>query len=103
MNEAVLLPALEWIGAALGLLGSALLAANTRLSGWGFVAYLMSNCCWIGFGLHHKAYGLLAMQIGYTVTSAFGVYRWMLRRRPALSSPMPANSRDAGQSAGGQS
>ena len=43
--------ALEWSGAITGLLGSALLAANLSISGFGFVVYLASNAFWIGFAL----------------------------------------------------
>lgn len=86
MSLVGLLPALEWSGAVLGLIGSALLAMKTRLSGWGFVAFLLSNLCWIGFALQCEAYGLLAMQSGFTMTSALGIYRWLLARRPPLSS-----------------
>lgn len=42
--------ALEWLGCFSGLLGAALLALNTRHSGYGFVAFLASNLCWIGYG-----------------------------------------------------
>lgn len=69
---------LEWTGAALGLLGAALLAANHRYSGWGFLAFLLSNACWIAFGLLSHTYGLIAMQIGFSVTSVVGLFRWLL-------------------------
>ena len=38
---------LEWTGAALGLLGAFLLATNSRFSRFGWVAFLVSNMCWI--------------------------------------------------------
>ena len=41
----------EWLGALLGLAGAARLAANHRLSGWGFLAFLLSNGCWIAYAL----------------------------------------------------
>lgn len=69
---------LEWLGALLGLLGAGLLAANTNFSGWGFLAFLLSNACWIAFGLLTHAYGLIAMQIGFSVTSVVGLFRWLL-------------------------
>lgn len=77
----------EWLGALLGLAGAALLAANHRLSGWGFLAFLLSNACWIAYALMTSAYGLIAMQAGYIVISAIGLCRWLLI--PAL----PASSR----------
>lgn len=69
---------LEWSGAALGLGGAALLAAHHRYSGWGFLAFLFSNLCWIGFALLTGAYGLLVMQLGFMATSVLGFFRWVL-------------------------
>ena len=71
---------LEWLGCASGLLGAALLAINYRRSGYGFVAFLFSNACWIGYGTLTGSWGLVTMQLGFTVTSLVGIYRWF----PAL-------------------
>lgn len=70
--------AIEWGGALLGLLGASVLSANHRLSGWGFLAFLASNVCWIAFSLLTQAYGLLVMQLGFTLTSVVGLFRWLL-------------------------
>ncbi len=67
---------LEWAGCASGLAGACMLALNHRLSGWGFVAFLVSNALWIAFGLLTKAPGLVAMQIGFTATSLLGIRNW---------------------------
>lgn len=67
---------LEWLGCFSGLLGAALLALNSRHSGYGFVAFLASNLCWIGYGVQTNAWGMIAMQPGFTVTSVLGIYRW---------------------------
>lgn len=69
---------LEWIGCAFGALGALLLALNKPYSGWGFVAFLASNGCWIGFGLATGAAGLVSMQAVMTATSLLGIYRWMV-------------------------
>ena len=37
----------EWTGAILGLLGSLLLALKVDISGYGFIAFLISNVCWL--------------------------------------------------------
>jgi len=66
----------DWIGCALALVGSLLLAMNTRISGWGFVAYFFSNCAWITFAASNGINSLLLMQIGFTLTSLLGIYRW---------------------------
>ncbi len=75
---------LQWLGAALGLLGAALLAANVRHSPWGWVFFLASNVAWITFGLRAGVPGMVVMQVGFTLTSLLGVWRWiMVRYEPA--------------------
>lgn len=64
---------LEWSGSLVGLLGAALLAAGGPNAGRGFVAFLLSNFCWIGFGFLQGATGLVVMQVGFTVTSIVGI------------------------------
>lgn len=67
----------EWIGSILGLVGATLLATNSPVSGYGFVAFLVSNFCWIYFGYKTRAHGLLTMQAGFTLTSLVGIARWL--------------------------
>lgn len=69
---------LEWTGCFFGVLGAGVLALNRPFSGWGFVAFLVSNACWIAYGVLAGAPGLIAMQVAFTATSLLGVYRWML-------------------------
>lgn len=68
--------AIEWTGSALGLVGALLLALNLPISKYGFVAFLVSNLFWIAFALRIKAWGLLCMQLGFTLTSVAGIWRW---------------------------
>ena len=74
---------LQWVGCALGVTGSLLLALNKPFSGWGFIAFLASNACWIGFALLTNAPGLFYMQVAFTATSLLGVYRWIVLRPSA--------------------
>ena len=67
---------LEWTGCGFGLLGAFLVATNTRVSGWGFAAFLVSNLAWIGFASANGLGGLLLQQAGFTLTSLLGLYRW---------------------------
>jgi hypothetical protein len=71
----------EWSGAGLGLLGSYLVACKSDISGYGFVAYLISNLFWLVFGIRSRAWGLVTMQLGFGATSVIGIYNWFL---PAL-------------------
>lgn len=68
---------IEWTGSVMGLIGAFLLALNTQISGWGFVAFLVSNLFWIVFALRQKAWGLLTMQAGFTASSVLGIVRWL--------------------------
>jgi len=70
------LKAMEWAGALFGLLGAGLLAANTSVSGYGFVAYLGSNVCWLAYGIKTRTHGLVAMQLGFMLTTGAGLWRW---------------------------
>lgn len=69
---------LEWSGCIFGLIGAGLLAMNNRFSGWGFVAFLLSNALWIAYGLVMSSPGLVVMQVGFTATSLLGIYRWLV-------------------------
>ncbi|MEQ1659913.1 MAG: nicotinamide mononucleotide transporter [Hylemonella sp.] len=70
--------ALEALGAATGVLGTALLAFKTRWAGLGFVAYLVSNVALILFFLDHGLNGLLLMQAVFTVFSVVGIWQWLV-------------------------
>lgn len=67
---------LEWLGCMTGLLGATLLALNNRYSGYGFMVFLVSNGCWVMYGILGGAWGLIVMQLGFTATSLLGLYRW---------------------------
>lgn len=69
---------LEWLASAFGIAGAGLLALNNpAISGYGFVAFLLSNALWIKWGLSKRAFGFLTMQTGFTITSALGIWRWL--------------------------
>lgn len=66
-----------WIGSALGLAGSLVLALNAPYSGYGFLAYLGSNFAWLYHGLKTRTWALVVMQIGFTATSFLGLRNWV--------------------------
>lgn len=68
---------LEWLGAIFGILGATLLAANIDISGYGWIAFYVSNCFWIAFAIIEKLWGLFWMQIVFSATSTLGVIRWL--------------------------
>lgn len=67
----------EWFGALTGLFGAGVLALNTSFSGWGFVGFLISNLAWIAYGIMARSWGLVTMQLGFTLTSVVGIYQWL--------------------------
>lgn len=71
----------EWIGAILGMCGASLLAFNNKWSKWGWLLFLISNIFMIVFALLTASYGLLTMQVLFTITSMIGVYKWILKER----------------------
>lgn len=68
---------IEWTGSLLGLLGAFLLATNSTISGFGFIAFLLSNVCWIACAIHRKVGALFVMQMGFMATSILGIMRWL--------------------------
>lgn len=68
----------EWVGAFFGLAGAVMVGSNSPWTKYGLLAYLASNFCLIFFGLKHKAWGFLTMQLGFVAAGVFGVYRWFL-------------------------
>jgi hypothetical protein len=65
----------EWTGALLGLLGAFLLATHSRVSRYGWLAYLGANVAMSAFAAAIGAYGLLIQQLGFTITTLLGLYR----------------------------
>ncbi len=98
MTEAIAF--LEWAGCVTGVIGALLVALNNAWSKWGFIAYLVSNVCWFGFGLYHGADGLVWMQACFMLTTLVGIYRWVLpvrlhedRGAPRSASTPPVSGR----------
>lgn len=66
---------LEWAGSLFGLAGAFLLAVNTAVSSYGWVAFLAANLAMIGFAAGIRRHGLLVQQIGFMASSLLGLYR----------------------------
>lgn len=72
---------IEWIACALGLTGALLLAINGRYARYGWLFFIASNVGWIAYGYMTGAIGLIVQQIGFSVTSALGIYQWFVKPR----------------------
>lgn len=71
--------AVEWAGCFTGLLGAFVLALNMSYSGWGWVAFLLSNILWIAYGVITRAKGIVFMQAGFACTSALGIFNALIK------------------------
>lgn len=69
---------LEWVGTVLGVGGALLLALNGRFAKWAWPMWMLSNLCFITFGLLIGAYGLVTMQAGFFTTSSIGCWKWII-------------------------
>jgi hypothetical protein len=70
----------EWAGSVLALLGAFLLATNSRVSRWGWGAFLCSNVLLIVLAISIGRWGFLTMQIGFLGTSILGIWRTFAAR-----------------------
>lgn len=68
----------SWIGSVTGVAGALALAVNLRWSGIGWLLFLASNFCWMGYALQQRTRSMLLMQSVFTITSLIGVYRWLV-------------------------
>lgn len=78
-------PFLEWSGCVLGLIGAGLLALDISFSRYGWLWFLAANVFTVGMALYYHHYGLLVQQIGFTGTSALGIWRAFGPRRRRVS------------------
>jgi hypothetical protein len=69
----------EWGGCIVGLAGALLLSQHTSYSAWGWVLFLASNCLMITYGYLNNAWGIVVMQIGFSITSYMGIMNWLVR------------------------
>lgn len=71
-----------WVGlfsAACALLGSLLLALKGRRAGWGWLLFACSNAGWIVFANGYGHWFFLLQQIGFSITSAIGIWRYLVK------------------------
>jgi len=67
----------EWLGSALGILGSLLMAANVEVSPFAWLFFLASNTLMLIFAALIRSGGLAVMQATFIGTSILGISRWL--------------------------
>lgn len=69
---------LEIAGAIPGMIGAMVLALNISISGWGWIAFLLSNIFWVGFSYKKQYPWMFVQQLVFTATSVTGIQRWLM-------------------------
>lgn len=71
---------LELFSSLCALLGSLLLALKGRRAGWGWVLFAFSNAGWFVFANGYGHWFFLLQQIGFSITSAIGIWKYLVKR-----------------------
>lgn len=69
----------ELFSMSCALLGSLLLALKGKRAGWGWVLFAFSNAGWIVFANGYGHWFFLLQQIGFSITSAIGIWRYLVK------------------------
>jgi len=70
---------IEWVGAFFGVLGTVLLALRGPRAGMGFVAYLVSNACWLTSSWIQLQWPLFGQQMAFLASSLLGIWLWLVQ------------------------
>jgi hypothetical protein len=53
-----------------------------RITGWAFAVFTVSSIAWVGVGIIDREPPLLIQNLVLTLINAFGIYRWLIRKKP---------------------
>ncbi|WP_339703602.1 hypothetical protein [uncultured Sphingosinicella sp.] len=93
-----MLEIVKWTASISGMVAALAVAADLgrRITGWGFVLFLLSSAAWITAGLLDEEAALSTQNAVLFVINAVGVYRYLIRKvsvtAPAATTRPPAAS-----------
>jgi len=67
---------LKTVGEVGGILGALMIATNTDISAFGFIAFTISSVAWTFTAWRMKEYELMRMSFVFTLINILGIYRW---------------------------
>lgn len=73
MNNSVLVTTLEWMGAALALVGVYVLTHNKKE---GFLFCVGNNVLFLIMSFFTKQWGMLSLMLGYLYLNGLGYHKW---------------------------
>jgi hypothetical protein len=75
---------LKWL-ASLSAIGAAAMVSfdlGRRVTGWGFVVFVVSNLAWIAGAAITRDWALGTQNVVLLAVDGFGVYRYLVRKKP---------------------
>ncbi|MEE2690020.1 MAG: hypothetical protein VX640_00640 [Pseudomonadota bacterium] len=75
---------LQWTATATGVVAAILVAvhAGARVTGIGFLIFIVSSVSWVAFGAIEDQHGLVVQNVVLTAINIFGVYRYLIVGKP---------------------
>jgi hypothetical protein len=76
------IPAIEWLAPAATMIAAIMTAANlgARITGWGFVIFLVASLAWTALGLAGGQQSLIYANAFLVIVNAVGIWRWLGRQ-----------------------
>ena len=79
-----LIDILKWSASISGMIAAFMIALDLgrRLTGWGFALFVFSSICWISGALMTDDEPLWTQNLVLFAINIFGVYRYLIRKKP---------------------
>jgi hypothetical protein len=73
---------LSWVATAATVIAASITASNlgTRVTGYGFIVFMIGSIAWLGFGLMSGEPALVWTNAVLTALNLFGIWRWLGRQ-----------------------
>ncbi|CUS44536.1 hypothetical protein NDN01_04405 [Sphingomonas sp. QA11] len=80
----ILVTSLKWFASGSGMIAAAMVSLDLgrKVTGWGFVLFLASSIAWIAGSVLTKDFALGTQNIVLFGINLFGVYRYLIRKKP---------------------
>jgi hypothetical protein len=75
---------LKWSASISGIIAAFMVSLDLgrRVTGWGFALFLLSSLCWISGALMSDDEALWTQNLVLFGINLFGVYRYLIRKKP---------------------
>jgi hypothetical protein len=79
-----LMDVLKWFASISGIIAAFMVSLDNgrRVTGWGFALFVASSIAWISGALLDDEFALLSQNVILFGINIFGVYRYLIRKKP---------------------